>query len=197
MHDAILGKIERLTRSDDFFNRTRDGERYFSDRLCEQLRADGLSTCREVRYPTGGNKKCDLRVEHQGQTAYFEVKLLYPAYWRRGPRHIQRLFCPLKAAGTWTETHSTARDLEKLATMPFFDADLLGIIVVSSYTEKHDIADDLREFSQLAELAELWNVSSQSTANPYWEDYFVDAHIWSIEAQRIQEWWLRVQHLFS
>lgn len=196
--ETLLDASRRVDVASDFTDSYRNSENCFSDTLRDELREANVNANREVSYINAPRKKCDLFAEIHGTRVYLEVKLLYPNYWKKSARYKQRLFDPLIISGNTRETHSAARDLEKLATLQLSRPDYLGILIVSSCTERYDSKEDFATFSRLAQLDDQpWINGRLDFPNSHHQGFYLDARAWIVSAEEIGGWWDRVGHLFD
>ena len=204
--ERILDLVQSVDREHDFTDQTRGAEKYFTDCLRDAIVRAGGTARREVPYldaPT--SLRCDLFAEISGRRCYLEVKLLFPTYWSKVQNRIardrQRLLAPLESFTLPPETHSAARDLEKLATHSLDRPDLLGILVVSSHDEDYDTEPDFVTFARLARLDQPpWVAARRRFPNTHWHQkggYHLDARVWLCPADEIAGWWNGIKDLYS
>lgn len=202
--ERILDLVQEVDREFDFTGRGH-AERYFSDCLKEVIVRDGGTANREVAYLDDPGLHCDLFMELAGYRCYLEVKLLFPTYWSKTRNWIardrQRLLDPLEAFTIGQESHSAARDLEKLATHSLGRPDYLGILVVSSHDADYDTDPDFAKLATLVRLDQLpWLSASRRFPNTFWHakgEYHLDGRIWLCPGDQITGWWETVKHLYQ
>ena len=196
--DKILHSARMVDEACDFTDSFRNSEKCFSDTLCDVLRASTIDVDREVSYTNKPRKKCDIFATIHGRRVYLEAKLLYPAYWKKGVRYKQRLFDPLLIFGKTRESHSAARDLEKLATLQLDRPDYLGVIIVASCTRSYDSKDEFLTFARLARIdTSPWIHRSLEFSNSFHRAFHFDARVWLISSADIGGWWQSVRQLFA
>ena len=124
-----------------------------------------LNCKREVGYPSVPKKRCDLVMEN----CWIEVKGLWPAYWEKmGGRSIYEayLFDPLKPYPSLKKSHTAARDVAKLRSLPAAEAPVVGLVLIGFDTIAAPCDEDVKEFTKLTGL-ETWWQGSASWADAY------------------------------
>lgn len=203
--EQVLDLVESVDRLYDFTNRTRGAENYLSDCMTEIIVRAGGTASREVPYLDAPSLHCDLFAEIRDERCYFENKILFPTWWLKNRGQItrdrQRLLEPLESFALPRESHSAARDLERLATHRLDCPDWLGIVVVTSHDEQFDPQPDSEKFARLARLDEPpWLSGTRRFPNTFWYHkggYLLDARVWICPAEEMAGWWQTVKHRYQ